>query len=425
MGIPKLAVSKFRSLLWLILFSALACPILVGCEKEEKAVKQKKATENPLLEDEQARGAKPKSPAELVANGEATEKAPEKPLQFKGVQRRYDAYVEIGTAAFSPDNKYLLVGFKSRRRPGESLDPAHWVLKLWEVSSGKELRTFPGHELGVWALAFMPEGKALSIGGDHYCRIWDLAKGELVRQFRNDQSGFYRLALSPNGKSALNQSGLRVPLELWDVEQGKLISTYQNHKNPITFIIFSPKGNKAILGCETYVFPGGEDHTSLQLWDTAKGRVELSFGLDDVAMMAPAAFSPDAKFAVSNQWEIKTKKGRPALWDVATGKDVRKLGDNDTLFAVALAVTKDGKHILAVDDERTLFRFQVASRQQVMTSRLGHGIPFICVFSPDASLVFLGSGQAKNIEFLRMEIFDAETGESRKLLKVNSTLERR
>lgn len=46
-------------------------------------------------------------------------------------------------------------------------------IKLWDISTGKEIRSLKGHLFGVFSLAFSPDGKNLvSGGGDETLKIW-------------------------------------------------------------------------------------------------------------------------------------------------------------------------------------------------------------------------------------------------------------
>jgi WD40 repeat protein len=68
----------------------------------------------------------------------------------------------VNSAAFSPDGKRLAFGsgdglHNSDFKPGE--------VTLWDVVTGKPIRTLRGHTSGVRCIAFSPDGKRLVSGG--------------------------------------------------------------------------------------------------------------------------------------------------------------------------------------------------------------------------------------------------------------------
>ncbi|MCP4372529.1 MAG: hypothetical protein GY797_31150, partial [Deltaproteobacteria bacterium] len=67
----------------------------------------------------------------------------------------------VRSVAFSPDGKFLASG---------SYDN---TVRLWEVSTGEQLRELTGHSDSVWSVAFSPDGKFLASGSDDKTvRLW-------------------------------------------------------------------------------------------------------------------------------------------------------------------------------------------------------------------------------------------------------------
>jgi len=75
-----------------------------------------------------------------------------------------EIFVQLGHAGkvksvtFSPDGRYALSGSEDH------------TIKLWEVSTGKEIRTFKGLSQYVHSVAFSPNGEYILSGSGFYER---------------------------------------------------------------------------------------------------------------------------------------------------------------------------------------------------------------------------------------------------------------
>ncbi len=77
------------------------------------------------------------------------------------------------------------------------------LVRLWDVSSGRELRRFQGHKQMVTSIALTPDGAYLLTGSqDQTVRLWQLDTGlELANAAL--ATGVMALARAPDGKHAL------------------------------------------------------------------------------------------------------------------------------------------------------------------------------------------------------------------------------
>ena len=56
------------------------------------------------------------------------------------------------------------------------------TLKVWDLESGRELRTLTGHSGAVIAVAVTPDGRrAVSASEDQTLKVWDLESGRELR----------------------------------------------------------------------------------------------------------------------------------------------------------------------------------------------------------------------------------------------------
>src|SRR5262245_26209757 len=132
----------------------------------------------------------------------------------------------IAALAFSPDGRFAASGSNDN------------AVKLWDVATGRELRSFKGHSKSVKSVAFSPDGRLLLTGSeDATLKLWDVATGQVLHSYTGHSDTVVAAAFSPDGRLALSaeSSPLGKPgtMKLWAVATGKALRTFKGHSEGI------------------------------------------------------------------------------------------------------------------------------------------------------------------------------------------------
>jgi RNA polymerase sigma factor (sigma-70 family) len=117
---------------------------------------------------------------------------------------------------------------------------------LWDVSTGKKLRTFAGHTQHVLEVAFSPDGKTLATaGGDGEVKLWDVSTGKEQAVLKCQTGGRHSLAFSPDGKLLATAGGASNQVVIWEMKTGKEVATL-DHTGHVRSVAFSRDGQTLV-----------------------------------------------------------------------------------------------------------------------------------------------------------------------------------
>jgi WD40 repeat protein len=126
---------------------------------------------------------------------------------------------------------------------------------LWDVQTGRLLRTLTRSWYQVDSIAFSLDAKVLATGGwiDEHgliygeVNLWDAQSGTLLRTLRSERNPVTPVAFSPDGRfvASGHQDGI---VKLWDVRVGKFQQTSTENKSRVDSLTFSPDGRMVASG---------------------------------------------------------------------------------------------------------------------------------------------------------------------------------
>jgi dipeptidyl aminopeptidase/acylaminoacyl peptidase len=326
--------------------------------------------------------------------------------------------------AFAPDSSVLAAGGMGEKATSR--------IPLWDVKTGREIRTLLEPRRRTNAIAFAPDGKTLaSCSGDNTLVLWDIATGEPIFAKRGPinpvkTESISYTAFSPDGRSLASpriigvemskwgvhlwetasgerRAALHLPDEqgvmdttiafspdgrllamgtnsgrvhLFDLATGSLLRTFEKFnggKWGVSTVLFSPDGTTLIAAAGDTSVKGPGTERPFRVWEVATGKELLRFrghSRDE----RRASLSPDGTILAStNGWD-----NYAYLWDTKTGRELAKLEGHGKPVQ-ALAFSSDGKLLATSGQDRSILIWDLATVPGVKRTAAAKATPPIAV----------------------------------------------
>jgi WD40 repeat protein len=269
----------------------------------------------------------------------------------------------ITDVRFTADGKHLAVA----DREGH--------IEYWDVARKRLLRSFQVEK--DHCLAFSADGSLVAAEGPNYLvRVWNVATGKEMLKLPAHKDCVYHLALSPDNRY-LATTDRTSQTHLWELATGdKALSLPVSSDE----MVFAPDG-RALASVERY-------GSVVRLLDLATGKERRRFETNGRGGVP--VFSRDGRL-------LATASGIIAIWDVATGE--AKVPSARQEYGVPLGFLDGGRTLaLAAGDGIALMDVKRAGDTAILTQRrLVEGMGGVRALSPDGKVAVVYDGSYRNL----------------------------
>jgi WD40 repeat protein len=233
------------------------------------------------------------------------------------------------------------------------------VLRLWGAATGKPRGVTISFPLPLMDYDVTPDWKLMPVvDASNKVTIWDLTTGKAVRTIPGRAADTNRVTITPDGRflAVSNKGGA---IRLWDIDKEVEVRSMQGLKEDHFSLHFAHDGTRLLSHCPR--------SGAVLVLDTVTGREVLNVRFADGFRPTSMRENPTGTRLALAGYSMRSSAGEVRVLDLETGREVVPPLKGHAGTAGALAFSPDGQRLATSGIEATVRLWDLATGQETLT----------------------------------------------------------
>jgi WD40 repeat protein len=255
--------------------------------------------------------------------------------------------------------------------------------RYWQLSDGRVLRNFLGHEGPVFGMSMRADGQyAATSARDGTVRIWRISDGTERAQLKGHTRPVIDVAYGGDGMVYSLSEDLTI--RAWRMPASRMFETFslRGRNAGISSMMITPDGKNMVTG--------GEGRRFRHVTPADRRIVRTMYGA--AGIIRASALTVDGKIAAAGSDDNAIR-----VFQVSDGKTLKTLSKPHKAGILSMVFTPDGKHLLSAGTEEAVIKRWDTKEWKEVGTLVCHGKPVFAMAFADKGALLMSASQDNTV----------------------------